>query len=270
MYILIDIGGTKTRIAATRTTDGFGEPDVFKTPQSFSEWLANVHKSTETLRTDKSLKGVILGVPGTFTNSGVILKTPNLPHWQGVPLKEHLTKLFNAEIILHNDTALVGLGEAVHGAGKGKEIVTYLTISTGVNGVRIVDGKIDRSAHGFEIGHSIIDVEHEKDVESIISGSALERRFGKPSHEVQDSGLWEKISRYTGVFCANTTMYWSPSIIIIGGPVMNDLHIDTIEKEAKRHLYMYDEHPIFTRGVLKDFGGLYGALVISKQREENR
>ncbi len=269
MYILIDIGGTKTRIAAARTQDDFGEPDVFKTPQDFSSWIASVHKSTETLRNDKELRGIIVGVPGTFTKDGVVIKTPNLPHWQGIPLKEHLEKLFDVEVIVYNDTALVGLGEAVYGAGKNHEIVTYLTISTGVNGVRIVDGKIDRNTNGFEIGHSIIDVEHEKDVESIIGGGALERKFGKPSHEVQDALVWEKISRYAGVFSANTAMYWSPSIIIIGGPVMNDLHIDIIEKEAKRHLYMYKEHPLFARGVLKDFGGLYGALVISKGLANN-
>lgn len=267
MYILIDIGGTKTRIAATRSGESFGEPDVFKTPQDFSEWIANIHKCTDTLRNDKELRGVIVGVPGTFTDEGVILRTPNLPHWQGVPLRDHLEKLLGAPITIYNDTALVGLGEAMHGAGKGHAIAAYLTISTGVNGVRIVDGNIDRSTHGFEIGHSIIDVEHEKDVESIISGGSLERQFGKPSHEVHDVGLWEKISRYAGIFSANTTMYWSPSIVIIGGPVMNDLHIDIIEKEAKRHLYMYKEHPLFTRGTLKDFGGLYGALVVSRQLE---
>jgi hypothetical protein len=51
---------------------------------------------------------------------------------------------------------------------------------------------------------------------------------------------------------------------------MNDLHIDIIEKEAKRHLYMYNEHPVFMRGTLKDFGGLYGALVISKQLDASQ
>jgi glucokinase len=50
-----------------------------------------------------------------------------------------------------------GLGEAVFGAGKGREIVVYMTISTGVGGARIVGGKIDASAMGFEPGHQIID-----------------------------------------------------------------------------------------------------------------
>lgn len=264
MHILIDIGGTKTRVAVTRDGETFSEPDIFKTPQDFSTWLANLHKSTELILLNKSLRGVIVGVPGTFTEEGIITRTPNLPTWQGLPLKEHLEKLFSVSVTLRNDTALVGLGEAVYGAGKGYDIVAYLTISTGVNGVRIVDQKIDKSAYGFEIGHTIIDIEHEKDVESLIGGGALERQFGKPSHEVQDIALWEKISRYAGVFGANTIMYWSPSIIIYGGPVMNDLHLEIIEKEAKRHMSMYKKHPIFARGTLKDFGGLYGAMALSR------
>ena len=59
-------------------------------------------------------------------------------------------------------------------------------------------------------------------------------------------------------------MYWSPSIIVYGGPVMNDLHIEIIEREAKQFLKMYPQTPVFIRGTLKDFGGLYGALAITK------
>ncbi len=270
MYILIDIGGTKTRVAITRDGESFDEPSVFKTPQDFSEWLANLHKSTEFTILNKALRGVIVGVPGTFTDMGIIIKTPNLQAWQGVPIKEHLEKLFSVPVTIKNDAALVGLGEAVHGAGKGHSIVAYLTISTGVGGVRIVDGKIDKSTYGFEIGHSIIDVEHERDVESFIGGGSLERQFGKPSHEVKDSSVWERVNRHAGIFGANTIMYWSPSVIIYGGPVMNDLHIEIIEKEAKRHLLMYKDYPLFIRGTLKDFGGLYGALALSKTLDVRR
>lgn len=266
MYILIDIGGTKTRVAVTRDGETFAPPSVFATPQNFDTWLALLHSHVSTITTDGSLRGIIIGLPGTFSENGIITKTPNLPLWQHVHLKEHIMQLTKVPVFLYNDTALVGLGEAVHGAGKEHSIVAYLTISTGVNGVRIVDGKIDRSTYGFEIGHTIVDIENEKDVESFISGGSLERRFGKPSHEVKDAMLWEKISRYAGIFGANTTMYWSPSIVIYGGPVMNDLHLDTITKEAKRHLTMYKDHPLFVRGTLQDFGGLYGALTVAKER----
>jgi predicted NBD/HSP70 family sugar kinase len=171
--------------------------------------------------------------------------------------------MISSTVLLANDAALVGLGEAVFGAGKGHDIVAYITISTGVGGARIVHGTIDSAIASFEIGHTIIDKDH--DVESLISGGALEKRFGKPSKEVHDVAVWEKVHHYAGIFGANTIMYWSPSVIVYGGPVMNDLHIEIIEKEAKHYLSMYDTVPLFVRGTLKDFGGLYGALALSKK-----
>jgi predicted NBD/HSP70 family sugar kinase len=263
MYILIDIGGTKTRVAITEHREAFLEPVVFPTPQDFDEWSKHLFEAAKSLLQGRKVHGVVAGVPGTFTSEGDIIRTPNLPEWKEKGLVATLGEMFSCPVALENDTALVGLGEAVFGAGKGHPIVAYLTISTGVNGARIVDGKIDRSTYGFEIGHTIIDDHH--DVESIISGGALERRFGKPSHEVHDVGLWEKVNHYAGVFGANTAMYWSPSILVYGGPVMNDLHIEIIEKEAKPFLYMFEKPPLFVRGTLKDFGGLYGALAKSKE-----
>jgi hypothetical protein len=35
-------------------------------------------------------------------------------------------------------------------------------------------------------------------------------------------------------------------------------------------LSMYKEYPLFIRGTLKDFGGLYGALALSKTLEVRR
>lgn len=263
MYLLIDIGGTKTRVAVTEHREAFTEPITFPTPQNFDEWFEELKKAASTASQGRKLKGIIAGLPGTITGDGVIKTTPNLKEWEGVLLKEHLEKHFECPLMLENDTALVGLGEATFGAGKGYAIVAYITISTGVNGVRIVDGSIDRHTVSFEIGHTIIDNGH--DVESLIGGGALEKRFGRPSHQVHDIKLWEKINHYAGVFGANTTMYWSPSIVVYGGPVMNDLHIETIEREAKQLLQMYETTPVFVRGTLKDFGGLYGALARTKE-----
>jgi predicted NBD/HSP70 family sugar kinase len=270
MYILIDIGGTKTRVTLTEHREAFKEPIVFHTDAHFDDWLSHVKEAVITLSRGRKIHGLVSGVPGTLNEDGSILNTPNLPTWKGVPLREKLSTTFNCPVVLQNDTALVGLGEATFGAGKGNPIVAYITISTGVNGVRIVDGAIDRNTFGFEIGHSIIDDHHHgnyHDVESLIGGGALEKRFGKPSHEVHDIRLWEKVNHYAGVFGANTIMYWSPSIIVYGGPVMNDLHIEAIEKEARQLLHMCPTIPKFVRGTLKDFGGLYGALTISKSME---
>lgn len=268
MYILVDIGGTKTRVAITEHREAFLPPTVFNTPQNFDEWFTEFVEVTNSMLQGKKVHGVVAGVPATLDEEKSIIKhAPHLPLWQGTNLKNRIEERFSGQCILQNDTALVGLGEAIFGAGKGYSIVAYITISTGVNGVRITDGKIDKTVSGFEIGHTIID-DH-KTVEYFISGSALEERYGKPSHEVHDASLWEKVNHYAGILGANTTMYWSPSVIVYGGPVMNDLHIEIIEKEARQvATTVYDKIPVFVRGTLKDFGGLYGALALAKEIKE--
>ena len=40
-----------------------------------------------------------------------------------------------------NDANVAGLAEALVGAGKDKSVVYYVTISTGIGGALIVDGK---------------------------------------------------------------------------------------------------------------------------------
>lgn len=253
MYILIDIGGTKTRVTITEHREAFLPPVTFDTPQDFNEWISQIQEASVSLHNGRKISGVIAGVPGTFTKDGVIERTPNLPMWKHAPLRKKLEELFSCPAVIENDAALVGLGEAMFGAGKDHPIVAYITISTGVGGARIIDGKIDKGVFGFEIGHTIIDNHHS--AESIISGGALEKRYGKPSKEIHDVALWERVNHFAGILGANTVMYWSPSIVVYGGPVMNDLHIETIEQEAKAFLYMYEETPHFVRGTLKDFGG---------------
>jgi predicted NBD/HSP70 family sugar kinase len=47
----------------------------------------------------------------------------NLPRWNGAALADDLEAALGTQVILENDTALVGLGEATVGAGKGAAVV---------------------------------------------------------------------------------------------------------------------------------------------------
>src|SRR6185503_10097023 len=98
--------------------------------------------------------------------------------WKAKPLADDLEALFHAPAYLENDTAIVGLGEAVYGAGKGVQIVVYVTVSTGVNGVRVVDGMIEKSRQGFEIGGQYLSMNPQHTLEELVSGTAVTERFG--------------------------------------------------------------------------------------------
>ena len=264
MHILIDIGGTNTRVARTDDKESFGEPIIFSTPQNFDEWFSIVVGHITTLTNGAQITSIITGVAGIFSEDRETLETsPHLPEWQGINLKQKLGGWFNCEAILQNDTALVGLGEAVFGSGRGYDIVVYITISTGVGGVRIVDGKIDKNKFGFEIGHQIINADG-KELEYYLAGSSHHKRFGIPSREIKDLAFWKEVNYYGGILAANTTMYWSPAVIVFGGPVVNDMNLEEVTTYTKTFTPMYTTLPVFVKSSLGALGGLYGGMAYLK------
>lgn len=263
MNILIDIGGTNTRIAKTVSQDEFAQPIIFDTPQSFDAWFHLAIGHIAHLTQGEQIDTIIAGMAGTFShNNSVVHHSPHLPEWNGINLREKLGGWFNCRAIIENDTALVGLGEAVYGSGKGHDIAVYITISTGVGGVRIVDGKIDRNKFGFEIGHQIVN--EGKELEYYLAGSSHQKRFGMPSKDIKDEAFWKEVNYYTGILLANTTMYWSPSIIVLGGPVMKDITLESAVETSKLYTKMYEHLPVVTRSSLGALGGLYGGLAYLK------
>lgn len=278
MYILFDIGGTKTRVSATRDcTDFVGEPIVYDTPENFSEGIDELKKAAEKLSQGEKIKALAGGIAGPLDkDKKSLINSPNLPKWIDKPLHDEISSVFGVSVFIENDSAVVGLGEAHHGAGKGFAIMAYITISTGVGGVRIIDGKIVRSVLGFEPGHQIIDADHSMcpkcvsgEFDEMVSGTATERRFGMKAYEVKDKRVWdEELPLWVSYGLVNTILHWSPNVVVLGGsmivgdPVIN---IEQIQKNVKKHLSIFPEIPEIKKAELNNIGGLYGAMVLLRQ-----
>jgi len=92
---------------------------------------------------------------------GVIIKAPNLPGWDQVPLKAIIEEEFGLPTYLGNDANLAALAEQRFGAGKGARDLIYITHSTGIGGGIIVGGRLLLGSKGLggEAGHIILDVD---------------------------------------------------------------------------------------------------------------
>lgn len=261
MYLLFDIGGTHTRFAISSDHKTLGEVKIIDTPKNYSDVL-NTYKIIVTeLTKGEKLSAICGGVPGVLdSQKAMLVSAPHLPDWVGKPFKEDLQRTLEAPLFLENDAALAGLGEAVFGAGEGKSIVAYLTISTGVGGARIVDGQIDKSAYNFEPGHQIVDLEHLIQLEDLISGTALSNRYHQKSEEIHDEQVWNEVAKNLAVGLHNTTVYWSPNIIVLGGSVSKSLPIEKAQEYFKEYASLYPAVPEVQKSKLVDISGLYGAL----------
>src|SRR3989338_738466 len=140
MFIAIDIGGTNTRIGASRDGRRFFRIEKFKTPVRFEDGLQEIKRTVLRICAGQSLKRTIkiaIAVPGAINvTHKKLLRLPNLPGWRNAPIVHTLSRLLRtkSKIIMVNDADAAGLGEARRGAGSGYRRLAYFTISTGGGG----------------------------------------------------------------------------------------------------------------------------------------
>lgn len=279
MYIIFDIGGTNMRLA--RSADGikFDEPVVAPTPKDFDDGITQFIRIARELAAGDPISVVAGGIAGPLSrDKRMLVNSPHLHGWIEKPLAARIEEELATQVRVENDTAVVGLGEAVVGAGKGYPIVAYLSVSTGVGGVRIVNQKIDLSAYGFEPGHQIIDAGgglarsdeppfRGSTLEAYVSGSAVTERYGKKPYEITDALFWDRMAHLLAYGVNNIIVHWSPDIVVIGGSMMKKIGIpvDRVEAYVAGMTRIYPELPPIVHSELGDFGGLHGALALARE-----
>lgn len=276
-YVLFDIGGTNTRVAVSEDLKKFGEPVKFKTPSTFEKGIDSIVEAVKSLTKD-DVRGMAGGIRGFLNHEKTeLVYDSKLSGWIDQPLVVTLEKRLKTKVFMENDAAVVGMGEATFGAGKGHEIMVYHTVSTGVGGAKIENGMVDSYAEGFEPGHQILDIDktilgddEDPTLENLVSGNAVEKRMGVKPYEIdQSDALWDQLAMYLAHGLRNTILYWSPDVIVLGGSMivgnprilLNDIirHTNTVLGENI-------SCPLILDATLADNGGLYGAMALLDQK----
>ncbi|MCB1084933.1 MAG: ROK family protein [Chlamydiia bacterium] len=163
----IDIGGTKVSLSigdesGTVFASRRIETKSLGTPE---EGLPKIVEAIGHLLRDenielKEIAGIGLAVPGPVsTKTERMLTPPNMPKWVDVPIVEYLRDALGRPIFMDNDANAGALGEWEFGEAKHVNCLVYLTMSTGMGGGIIMDGKLHQGATDTagEVGHYILD-----------------------------------------------------------------------------------------------------------------
>lgn len=261
MYLLFDIGGTKTRLAVSEDLTSFDEPLIFDTEQNFTKGIVKLSDNIKKLIGNKKLRGVVGGMAGVFNEDRTkLLKSPNLPDWEGKRISFELERVCGVEPEIFNDADLAGLGESVFGGGKEGKIVAYMTVSTGIGGGLIIDKKIQNRTFGFEPGHMIVDRDTKDSLQDLIGGRNLEKKYGIPAKEITDPEVYEEITQTLGVALHNIIMLWSPDTIVMGGGISRDLDMEEIKEAIEDNMKIFPIVPKVKRAELGSLNGIWGAL----------
>lgn len=190
---------------------------------------------------------------------GRITTPPNLPGWHNFPLADVVRAALDVPTYLENDANAAAWGEATYGAGVGVKNMVYLTVSTGVGGGAVLDGRLYRGETGAacELGHIKV-VYNGREcgcggrgcLEAYASGTALAKRAqeavaaGEPTTlaelaggveqiraetvvQAMDAGdalatrLWHETMEYLSAGVGSFINTFNPRLIVVGGGLAN-------------------------------------------------
>lgn len=304
-YLALDIGGTKIACGRFRE-DGFLEEKITfptKSERGYEEISKEIISKLLRLKTEDTV-ALGVGTAGPLDRiKGEVYSPPNLPGWNRVPLRRDLEDALNLPVFIDNDANAACLGEFFFGAGKGVRDLVYITVSTGIGGGLIIDGKLlhGRRDSAGEVGHQTIipdgplcNCGNKGCLEALASGTAIARKAkeallkeeptilkewakreeltAKHVREAMLKGdvvareIWEEAMEYLGIGIGNIITIVSPERVVIGGSIgLSGEDVITKIKEVvgKRVFLVPIELVEIVPAKLGENVGLYGAFAVA-------
>jgi glucokinase len=252
------------------------------------------------------LEAVGVAAPGPIDFAqGIVVEAPNLPGWSNVPVAELIADLMGCPAVLENDANAAAWGEFTLGAGRGSHHLVYLTVSTGIGGGLVLDGRLYRGANGAagEIGHiPLVDdgppcgCGARGCLEALASGTAIARRAGEvlarggapllarlaagnpPSARLVSEAaahgdgdaraILEEAGYHLGRGLTAVANIFNPDHIVLGGGVMKsgDFILRPALREVQaRALRLAREHVRIALATLGDRSGALGAAMLARE-----
>lgn len=303
MVLGLDFGGTKLAAGLVNPADGavVRRAQCATPPDASASWAAMLALARDLCGGERPTSiGVSFGGPVAADGRTVRLSM-HVPGWEQAPLADWLESAFGVAAQVANDGDAAALAEYRFGAGRGVRHMLYLTVSTGIGGGVIVDGRLHRGERAWagEIGHMVLDPEgppcpcgRNGCLESLASGLSIAReaRLHAPHlnpddpaaitardvaaalpHDAAARQVWERAMRWLGVGIGSAANLLNPGVVVLGGGLTNagEVLFEPVRREVARRM-MDPETQIVRAQLGADVGVLGGAaLMIGDARTAN-
>ena len=309
--IAVDLGGTSLRAALAADDGSLGQISRVRTdagggPEKVVAQIAGLVARMREEAGGAPIKAVGLASPGPLDPfTGMTFGLPNFARWQEVPLRGLVEQATGLPVTLVNDAAAAAFGEWRHGAGQGSASLVYVTVSTGIGGGVIADGRLMHGRKGLagHVGHMTLQPDGPRCGcgnhgcwEALAAGPALARMArdgldagaasslaaiaGRPVSAMDVVAAARKgdalavrlvgdEARWLGIGIVSLLHLFAPERVILGGGVMTafDLLADGIAAEVGlRAMAPFRATPILP-AALGDEAGLAGAATLAFEAE---
>ena len=231
VFVGLDIGGTKIMVAAADQEGNILRRARTDTSTSLEEDLSNLNNMIAEVAGADQILGMGAAIGGPLDWERGIVSPLHQPAWRNIHLKTMMEEKWGCPFHVDVDTNVAAVGEYRWGGVSAGRFL-YLTLSTGMGGGFLVDGKIYRGQDGAhpEVGHQSIHfrcsnlqaVQCECGVpdclEALVSGNGIRRIYSKSAEELSPEE-WEEVAYNLGQGLRNIATLYAPDLIRIGGGV---------------------------------------------------
>ena len=227
--LALDIGGTKLAAglvdesgmvvasarAATPVTD---DPEAL---------FAVVMAVAESVGGNGEVMACGVGCGGPMTPGGEEVSPLNIPAWRDFALRARLADATGLATFVDNDAKALALAEGWRGAAAGEPDFIGITVSTGVGGGIVLQGRLLEGGGGNagHIGHLVVEPEGRACrcggrgcLEAEASGPAIEAITGRPAAEAGPEVV-ERTGRLVGRAVASVANLLDLRLAVVGGSV---------------------------------------------------
>jgi glucokinase len=226
---------------------------------------------------------------------GVLVAPPHLTGWRDVPIVARAEESFELPVALENDATAAAAGEHRYGAGAGTSHMIYLTISTGVGGGVVIDGRLYRGAtgNGGELGHVTVDCAgrpcrgcgRRGCLEAYVSGTSIAERAREEGMgdvnasdvaAAADAGdpvavrVWDETTDALGCGLTSIVNLFEPQLVVLGGGVVSgtgEQLLGPVRSHVRREaMGSAGEAARIVAAQLGSHVGVVGAAAIARER----
>ncbi len=188
--LAVDIGGTNYRVAVVDASGQILQQQRYAVVREagaeslLRQLLPQVLEAAASAGEPPAAVGVGFGGPVDFYQQRV-MRSMHVSGWKDFSFADWLRPYLGLPVIVDNDGNAGAWGEYLFGAGRGSTDMVYYTVSTGVGGGIVLDGRLRRGRHSqaAELGHVPLlaagptcSCGAQGCVESLCSGPALAQR----------------------------------------------------------------------------------------------
>ncbi len=268
MLLCVDIGATKTLVAAFTESGELSRQSKFPTAKNYQKFIHDLENILKNRFSDTKFRAGCCAVPGLVDRkNGLAREFGNRP-WRNVPIGSDISDIAGIiPVLIESDANLAGLFEAKIFHKKYKKVL-YLTISTGIGDAYISDGKIVESLADSEGGHMIILHKGKlQEWEDFASGRALFAKYGRRASEINDPRIWREFVPGIAQGLGQLIATFLPDIVIIGGGLGAhfEKYGDLLQNELEKYRNKMVNIPPVIKAKKPEEAVIYGCYEYIKQ-----